>query len=339
MESTIFGGDLTQVEGDHLVLLTKAEQHELQCLLDQTLVNPYEDIEQFILQAKLIFHELPKRIRRRLVEFQKSGNLQGAVLVRGLPVDPALPMTPSDSRRCPSKITWASELWSTVFSTPFGDLISYAQEKDGEIFQNICPTPKNAKMLSSESSSTLLDFHTEVAFHPFMPDYLSLYCLRQDHDRVARTLVAGVRKIDPLLTPSQRLVLQQPVFETGIDFSFGSPNAKQGGGLVCPVFYGDNSDPYIRFDPDLMIGKTDEASEIIRILKSIVNQVADYVLLEPGDLLIVDNRRAVHARTEFTARYDGKDRWLQRTCIVRSLVDSAVDRRHGERIIRTEFAV
>ncbi len=36
------------------------------------------------------------------------------------------------------------------------------------------------------------------------------------------------------------------------------------------------------------------------------------VALRPGDLLVLDNRRAVHARTAFTPRFDGTDRWLQR---------------------------
>jgi L-asparagine oxygenase len=35
--------------------------------------------------------------------------------------------------------------------------------------------------------------------------------------------------------------------------------------------------------------------------------------LVPGDLAVVDNRVTVHGRTAFTPRYDGRDRWLQRT--------------------------
>ncbi|WP_158712205.1 TauD/TfdA family dioxygenase [Streptomyces rimosus] len=35
--------------------------------------------------------------------------------------------------------------------------------------------------------------------------------------------------------------------------------------------------------------------------------------LEAGDLIIVDNRAAVHGRTAFRPRYDGQDRW-QRRC-------------------------
>lgn len=34
--------------------------------------------------------------------------------------------------------------------------------------------------------------------------------------------------------------------------------------------------------------------------------------LAAGDVLIVDNKRAMHARTSFEPAYDGNDRWLQR---------------------------
>ena len=35
--------------------------------------------------------------------------------------------------------------------------------------------------------------------------------------------------------------------------------------------------------------------------------------------LLINNRKGVHARSSFTARYDGEDRWLQRTYVRRSL--------------------
>ena len=39
----------------------------------------------------------------------------------------------------------------------------------------------------------------------------------------------------------------------------------------------------------------------------------------PGDLLLFDNRRVLHARTPFTARLDGTDRWLRRLYVVPDL--------------------
>ena len=59
-------------------------------------------------------------------------------------------------------------------------------------------------------------------------------------------------------------------------------------------------------------------------------------MLEAGDLLVVDNSVAVHGRTPFTARFDGTDRWLQRTFVVADLAASAGER--DGRVIATRFA-
>jgi alpha-ketoglutarate-dependent taurine dioxygenase len=39
------------------------------------------------------------------------------------------------------------------------------------------------------------------------------------------------------------------------------------------------------------------------------------VHLEPGDCIVVDNRKALHGRSPFHADFDGQDRWLQRVHI------------------------
>lgn len=39
------------------------------------------------------------------------------------------------------------------------------------------------------------------------------------------------------------------------------------------------------------------------------------LVLRPGELAFVDNRVAVHGRTSFRPRHDGRDRWLHRTFV------------------------
>ena len=41
--------------------------------------------------------------------------------------------------------------------------------------------------------------------------------------------------------------------------------------------------------------------------------------LRPGNLVFIDNFRAVHGRQSFRPRYDGSDRWLKRLNITRNL--------------------
>jgi len=41
--------------------------------------------------------------------------------------------------------------------------------------------------------------------------------------------------------------------------------------------------------------------------------------LDAGEICFVDNRKAVHGRRAFKARYDGYDRWFKRMNITRDL--------------------
>ncbi|NED09296.1 hypothetical protein G3I55_47585 [Streptomyces sp. SID6648] len=330
--------DLAKVEGPHVVDAGPYKSL-LQRIGGGALPDPYRDQAAFLVEAELRFDELPRAIREAVTTFRHRSNDYEGLLVRGLPVDADLPDTPADPGNRVDKPTWLSELWLAGFASALGFPLAYLQEKHGLLFQNVAPTPHNAANLSSESSAILLDFHTETAFHPHMPDFLMLHCLRSDHEGIARTIMASVRMALPHLSLADRCELFVPQFRTGVDFSFGSANGAQGNGPTLPVLYGNPYDPYMTFDLDLMVGETPHAQQALEALRSAVNKVQRWVRLEPGDLLIVNNRRAVHARSEFPARFDGRDRWLQRVCLVSDPVPSAADRRGSGRVVETAFAV
>ena len=201
------------------------------------------------------------------------------------------------------------------------------------------PTKENEYNLSSESSSILLDYHTEAAFHPYLPDYVLLSCLRSDHEKKARTISASSRTIISHLTHRTRSVLSKPLYKTGVDYSFGSQNGTKGNGPTLPILKGDPGDPDILYDLDLMIPLTNEAEIALTELRRVAAQVGCWTVLKPGDLLIVDNRKAVHARSEFKARYDGKDRWILRTTALIDFERSRDSRMTGSAILDTQFAV
>ncbi|GHD61087.1 hypothetical protein GCM10010317_054110 [Streptomyces mirabilis] len=330
--------DLAKIEGSHVV-----DARPYRSLLERigggALPDPYRDQAAFLVEAELRFDEIPRVIREAVATFRHRSNDYEGLLVRGLPVDAELPVTPADPGLRVDKPTWLSELWLAGFASALGFPLAYLQEKHGLLFQNVAPTAHNAANLSSESSAILLDFHTETAFHPHMPDFLMLHCLRSDHDGIAKTILASVRMALPHLSLADRCELFLPQFRTGVDYSFGSANGVQGNGPTLPVLYGNPYDPYMTFDLDLMVGETPHAQQALESLRSAVNKVQRWVRLSPGDLLIVNNRRAVHARSEFPARFDGRDRWLQRVCLVSDPVPSAADRRGSGRVVETAFAV
>ncbi len=321
-----------------VVDLDEAERGRTRELLAAVAIDPYADFEAFAFEAKLAFHELPQRLRRILIEFAHRGNVDGALLLRGFAEDPALPPTPARSGEQTRKATHASELWLCVAAAELGAPVGYLQEKQGRIFQDIFPTAANADKLSSESSSSLLDFHTEIAFHPFMPDYVLLYGLRQDPAREARTYVASVRRFFHLLGPADKDTLFANLFRTGVDYSFGNVAERRGAGPLVSVLYGDRLDPFLRYDLDLMVGETLAARRALEVVRELVHDAKRELTVVPGSVLILDNRRSVHARSTFRAAYDGCDRWLQRLAVVRDLEASMRDRRHGSRVIATDFS-
>ncbi|MFD0524059.1 TauD/TfdA family dioxygenase [Paractinoplanes durhamensis] len=58
------------------------------------------------------------------------------------------------------------------------------------------------------------------------------------------------------------------------------------------------------------------------VIKAVDGSMQD-VRLSAGEILIIDNLRSVHGRRPFTARYDGRDRWLR-------IVQEAADLRRSE---------
>ncbi|HYG61863.1 MAG TPA: phosphopantetheine-binding protein, partial [Thermoanaerobaculia bacterium] len=327
-----------QPAAESVVRLTADERAHLRRLHEGVSLDPYTHLESFVLQAKLVFHQMPERLRLALLEFGRKGNLDSVLLLQDLPQDPMLPPTPTLSNQATGKTTFASELWLCAVAAAFGEPVGYLQEKRGSVLQDLFPTPSNASAQSSESSAVLLAFHTEAAFHPFMPDYVLLYGLRQDPHKEARTMFASVRRFLHLLSPEDQETLFTPVFRTGIDYSFGNTTGERGTGPLVAVLYGDRQDPFMRYDLDLMVGQTPTACRVLEVVRDLIDQTQREVVIEPGSLVILDNRRSVHARSVFRAAFDGRDRWLQRMAVVRDLDASVGDRVRGTRVIATDFS-
>ena len=71
-----------------------------------------------------------------------------------------------------------------------------------------------------------------------------------------------------------------------------------------PLLFGDPERPYIRLDSDAVERPDDDpaAAAALDHLAERVGAVLQDVVLAPGDLLFVDNYRAVHGRRSFTPR-------------------------------------
>jgi len=259
------------------------------------------------------------------------GQPSGALLVKGLPVGD-LPPTPSSPTALVRK-DGVSERGLLGVARRLGEPVGYLPEHGGDLVQNLVPTSDAADRQTSTSSRVQLDWHTETAFHPHKPRYLVLLCLRGDP--AAQTLLCSLSELDARLPQEMRTVLRQPRFRIGVDESF-----TDGRSVVLPdlraVVTGPAERPDFTFDANLMVGADREADAVLDEVRRRIEQEHLAVTLEAGDLLVVDNHVAVHGRSPFPARFDGSDRWLQRTFVVEDLALSAAER--DGRVITTTFA-
>ncbi len=288
--------------------------------------------EAFVDAAQRSGHDVPANVRRSIVDFTRDAGVTGAMLIEGAPIG-MLPETPARPTTPTSKDS-VSEFSLVTIARLLGEPVGYLPEHGGDLVQNIVPVAQSAQRQVSTSSKVDLMFHTEAAFHPHRPHYLLLLCLRGDRDGLARTTLASAREVAPLLSPGTRNTLFEPRFRTAVDESYLDGRATTWGAAE-PVLYGTPEQPHMLFDADLMVG-TDPAAD--RALAELSEAVAGHhtgVVLEPGNLLIVDNTVAIHGRSQFQPRFDGFDRWLQRTFVVADLAASVAER-HG-RIITTRF--
>ena len=258
----------------------------------------------------------------------EAGVCAGAVLVRDLDVGTP-PPTPTVMHAPDGEAPSERALLSAA--RRLGTAVGYRQEHGGQIVQNIYPLRDSVGQQISTSSDVQLAFHTETAFHPHKSRYLLLLCLRGD--RGAATTLCSYDAVAPHLTSTTRATLAQPRFRIGVDLSFGRGDGWTTDPLPI-VTDGRGGRATFTYDGELTVGLDPGAQHALAELADAIAAEHTSLVLEAGDLLVIDNHRAVHGRSPFLARFDGTDRWLQRTFVIESL-DGIEDRR--DHIITTEF--
>jgi L-asparagine oxygenase len=218
-------------------------------------------------------------------------------------------------------------------------MIAYEAEGDGRLFQDMVPKRAAAATQTSLSSKVELELHTEQAFSDLRPDWISLACAREHPG--ADTYVLPVGAILPALTDSEIALLKEPLWVTGVDESFrvgGHDFLKGDRRGPMPILEGDDDDLGITLDQDLMSGTTDEATKVMEKLYEIYRTHRLRHTLKRGELLLLDNRRAVHGRSPFKPRFDGTDRFVIRSFVVKDLHPSSVARARHSLTVRARFS-
>ncbi|HEV7586680.1 MAG TPA: guanitoxin biosynthesis L-enduracididine beta-hydroxylase GntD [Longimicrobium sp.] len=324
------------------ITMTADEVAETRAVLSE-LAERYDSPEsqEFLDEADLIAHDVPRRIRKALREFRLFEPEGALLIVSGWPVDDErIGPTPAHwKEHGPGNDTRQEELLLVLLSALLGDPIAWSTQQDGRVVHDLLPIKGHEHEQVGTGSEELITWHVEDAFHPYRGDYLGMMCLRND-DRVPTTF-APISKVE--LSADQRAVLASPHFVIRPDNSHLPKNRGNANGRspaeealvekayrkieqMCasperiPVFFGDPGTPYVRMDPYFMDSPEDpEARATFEELQRRVDEALEDCVLEPGDICFIDNYQAVHGRKPFKARYDGRDRWLKRINVVRDL--------------------
>jgi len=282
----------------------------LNYLARQIRVSPSEESEEFCYQAKQLRHQIPDRIREHLYEFSKQGTKNGYLLFRGLQVSTI--ETPPDNKSRVGESTLLARV-QAILNSAIGEMLSYEAEGYGRLFQDVVPVQALAKNQTSIGSNTELEIHTEQAFSRLRPDILSLACLKGDEK--ALTYILPVNEILNHMTFEELQFLREPLWKTGVDLSFKLHGQEFAEGDVrgpMAIINGPTDDPQLVFDQDLMFSSDEMGEHLLKKIISIYYEKRFQHNLKPGEIILIDNRRAVHGRSPFFPKYDGHDRFLVR---------------------------
>ncbi|MGM1062233.1 TauD/TfdA family dioxygenase [Saccharothrix sp. Mg75] len=267
------------------------------------------DAPEWVAAARRTSARLPAALREALRAFRNDPGDTGVLVIGNLPIaaDDLLPPTPTVMNSVQRQATGAAAV-SVMVDLYLGELVSFREEKFGALLQDVVPVPGREEF-QGNAGSTRLQMHVENAFHPFRPDYLSLFCLRNDHDNVAALATACVRQAVRLLPEATLAVLAEDRYVTEAPASFGAAGAAA---KAHAVLVGDVEDPDVRVDFASTHPLDQAAGTALDALADALAAVSTSLVLTPGTMALVDNRITLHGRSAFTPRYDGRDRWLQR---------------------------
>ena len=324
---------------DHNLQLNSYDVQILISLSNQITASPFSEAELFCHQAKKLAELLPGRIKNSLKSFIDSGSPTGFFIISNITYAlQELPNTPSSNKYFVGENTQLGKI-QAIFNEAYGNMIAYEAEGYGHLHQDMVPDVTQAKSQTSLGSSVELEIHTEQAFSKLRPDLLSLACLRGDKN--ANTFVLPVNYILNEMTLEEQARLREPLWMMGVDMSFKMNGHEFVEGDIrgpFPIISGPLNDPILVFDQDLIFGIHDEADELINKIVEIYYKHRLSHVMAPGEILLVDNKRAVHGRSKFTPTYDGSDRFIIRTFVVFDYQKSEHARPNKDRMVSARYS-
>ncbi|MDZ5637350.1 MULTISPECIES: TauD/TfdA family dioxygenase [unclassified Janthinobacterium] len=269
-----------------------------------------DDFYQFFYQCSRMNGMLPTRLSKALFDF-RMGRSGSVLLIKGLLTQQHVPPTPALRGNTWNKTTLAARKIMCIALSQLGHIYNFLGKKDFDYIDDVFPIYRDRNEQLG-SNCDFLEWHVEDGFHPAKADLAALFCLRGD--AAVQTHICKAQDLD--LDANFRAELMKKNFLIQVDPTF-QPGSGAEGQFRCAVL-SEGEDPEIIYDPAYMIGATPEAQAALKHVHDCIQAAYQSITLEPGDLLVFDNRRVMHARSAYQPAYDGSDRWLLRSLLLES---------------------
>jgi Fe(II)/alpha-ketoglutarate-dependent arginine beta-hydroxylase len=267
--------------------------------------------------------EMPPMVVERLIEFMDGPEADFAVISHHMIRDHDLGDTPTVQKDpTATQTSLEYEMVVMLYGSILGTVFGWATQQNGNLVNDIIPMKTFAEQQVGASSKVELAWHTEDAYHPGRADFICLFCLRNPTG--APTTVASIVDIKADHPLGSRLF--EPCVRIAADDAQAA--GAEAAGIddwtatavePVPILTENGHGLEMRVDPAYMsvvedgAGTREEVTGFCRAIDEHLTEVA----LKPGDLLIVNNHRAVHGRRPFAPTYSGRDRWLKRVNVAR----------------------
>lgn len=328
-------------------MLLKTKKHlceeDLSCIegLIEGLAHLFTSVEsdEFANACKLAAQEMPRSLRALFNDFCNHRLDEGFLLIEGFPIDDeAIGPTPShwDGAWENPRIL-REEIFQCLVSSCLGEIFGWLTQENGRYLRNIVPIEAEKNEQLGGSSDVLLLWHVEEAFHPQRADLMSIMCYR--NAECACTNVCSTADLN--IPPDYWDVLTQPRFFILPDKShFPENNQSQHWKLsdhhfkkikaflakpeCVPALDGVYGKETLRIDEAFMeaLPGDEEARVALEWLYQHMTERKTSIIMKPGDLLLIDNRKTAHGRSPYKPNYGPKARWLRRVNITTDLVKS-----------------
>lgn len=198
-------------------------------------------------------------------------------------------------------------LFLLALGSLLGEVFSYSNHRDGKLIFDIFPVKADAG--EQLGTGTELDWHTDDAHAQDQCDFICLLCLQGDPN--ALTLVTNEDWFMHVKPEVQELLMRN-VFTIHPDKSYHGAES-----LTTPVIKQDKSGTIeLRYDPSFTETDDEDAKAALSGLEKTFAENSTSVALKSGDFLVINNKVAAHARSNFNPSYEKKkDRWLKRVIV------------------------